>query len=99
MCVPTETVYGSGGRGDRVVTAAGYAAREVIAEKRAAVDLIRIGRDDLGVSGRRCENRNEEDALLHSYLRTMTARSRSIMEKALIRLSEIEKIPFVDPDA
>ena len=46
-----------------------------------------------------CENRNEEDALLHSYLRTMTARSRSIMEKALIRLSEIEKIPFVDPDA
>jgi hypothetical protein len=46
-----------------------------------------------------CENRNEEDALLHSYLRTMTARSRSIMEKALIRLSEIEKIPFVEPDA
>ena len=46
-----------------------------------------------------CENRNEEDALLHSYLRTMTARSRSIMEKAMIRLSEIEKIPFVEPDA
>jgi DNA-binding transcriptional MerR regulator len=46
-----------------------------------------------------CENRNEEDALLHSYLRTMTARSRSIMEKALIRLSEIEKIPFVDPES
>ena len=46
-----------------------------------------------------CENRNEDDALLHSYLRTMTARSRSIMEKALIRLSEIEKIPFVDPEA
>lgn len=46
-----------------------------------------------------CENRNEDDALLHSYLRTMTARSRSIMEKALIRLSEIEKIPFVDPES
>ena len=46
-----------------------------------------------------CENRNEEDAQLHSYLRTMTARSRSIMEKAMIRLSEIEKIPFVEPDA
>ena len=37
-----------------------------------------------------CENRNEEDALLHSYLHRSTAQARSMMEEALSVLAEAE---------
>ncbi|MEM9171297.1 MAG: MerR family transcriptional regulator [Pseudomonadota bacterium] len=37
-----------------------------------------------------CESRNEEDAALHHYLYSMTAKARSIMEEALGTLAEAE---------
>ena len=39
---------------------------------------------------RKCENRNDEDAVLHAYLHGSTARARVIMEDALSVLSEAE---------
>ena len=39
---------------------------------------------------RECENRNEEDALLHAYLHSTTAEARCMMERALLRIVEIE---------
>ena len=41
---------------------------------------------------RNCENRNDEDAILHSYLHRSTAKARSIMEDALVVLAEAEGI-------
>ncbi len=38
----------------------------------------------------RCENRNEEDAVLHAYLHSNTARARAIIEDALSVLAETE---------
>ena len=39
---------------------------------------------------RKCENRSEEDAVLHAYLHRSTARARSIVEDALSVLAETE---------
>ena len=39
-----------------------------------------------------CENRNEEDALLHAYLHKSTSRARSMMEQALMRVVELENL-------
>lgn len=41
-----------------------------------------------------CENRNDEDALLHNYLGVMAARARGLMEDAMKRLADIENIPL-----
>ena len=37
-----------------------------------------------------CQNRNPEDAALHAYLHSTTARARSMMEEALARVVEME---------
>ena len=39
-----------------------------------------------------CESRNEEDADLHSYLHKTTSRARSMMERALARVVELENL-------
>lgn len=39
-----------------------------------------------------CENETAQDAALHSYLHVMTAKSRWLMEIALIKLAEVEGI-------
>lgn len=39
-----------------------------------------------------CESRNSEDAALHSYLHKTTSRARSMMERALARIVELEKL-------
>jgi hypothetical protein len=39
-----------------------------------------------------CESRNAEDAALHSYLYNTTLRARSMMERALIRVVELENL-------
>lgn len=41
---------------------------------------------------RKCEDRNEDDAVLHAYLHRATANARSRMEEALSVLLEVEKI-------
>ena len=39
-----------------------------------------------------CESRNTEDAALHSYLHNTTSRARSMMERALARVVELENL-------
>jgi DNA-binding transcriptional MerR regulator len=39
-----------------------------------------------------CESRNSEDAALHSYLHKTTSRARSMMERALMRVVELENL-------
>ena len=39
-----------------------------------------------------CESRNAEDAALHSYLHNTTSRARSMMERALTRVVELENL-------
>jgi DNA-binding transcriptional MerR regulator len=39
-----------------------------------------------------CEDRSEEDAALHAFLHVQTAHARAIMESALDRLVEVEKL-------
>ena len=39
-----------------------------------------------------CESRNAEDAALHNYLHNTTARARSMMERALLRVVELENL-------
>lgn len=39
-----------------------------------------------------CESRNDEDAALHSYLHKTTSRARSMMERALARVVELENL-------
>jgi len=39
-----------------------------------------------------CESRNAEDAALHSYLHNTTSRARSLMERALARVVELENL-------
>ena len=39
-----------------------------------------------------CESRNDEDAALHSYLHKTTSRARSMMERALTRVVELENL-------
>jgi DNA-binding transcriptional MerR regulator len=39
-----------------------------------------------------CENRNAADAALHVYLHEMTARARAMMEEALDRVAQMEKL-------
>lgn len=39
-----------------------------------------------------CESRNEEDAALHGYLHKTTSRARSMMERALARVVELENL-------
>lgn len=39
-----------------------------------------------------CESRNAEDAALHSYLHNTTSRARSMMERALKRVVELENL-------
>jgi hypothetical protein len=39
-----------------------------------------------------CENQNEKDAALHTYLYKMTAQARHTMETALAHLLEVEQI-------
>ena len=39
-----------------------------------------------------CESRNDEDAALHAYLHNTTSRARSMMERALIRVVELENL-------
>lgn len=41
-----------------------------------------------------CENRNEEDARLHAYLKATTGHARAIMENALKHILEAEGIEF-----
>ncbi len=41
-----------------------------------------------------CENRNDEDALLHNYLAVMAARARGLMEDAMKRIADIENLPL-----
>ena len=45
-----------------------------------------------------CENRNEQDALLHAYLHKTTSRARSMMEQALLRVVELENLSL-PPDS
>jgi DNA-binding transcriptional MerR regulator len=45
-----------------------------------------------------CESRNDEDAALHSYLRNTTSRARSMMERALKRVVELENLSM-PPDS
>lgn len=45
-----------------------------------------------------CESRNAEDAALHSYLHNTTSRARSMMERALKRVVELEKLSM-SPDS
>lgn len=45
-----------------------------------------------------CENRNAKDAALHSYLHNTTSRARSMMERALERVVELEKLSTL-PDS
>ena len=45
-----------------------------------------------------CESRNAEDAALHSYLYNTTLRARSMMERALIRVVELENLSM-PPDS
>ena len=42
-----------------------------------------------------CESRNAEDAALHGYLHNTTARARSIMERALTRVVELEELSTI----
>jgi DNA-binding transcriptional MerR regulator len=45
-----------------------------------------------------CESRNSEDAALHSYLHNTTSRARSMMERALARVVELENLStLADP--
>lgn len=44
------------------------------------------------VYSRECEDRNEDDAVLHAYLHRATANARARMEEALSVLLEVEKI-------
>ena len=39
-----------------------------------------------------CESRNPEDAALHAYLHDTTSRARSLMERALMRVVELENL-------
>lgn len=39
-----------------------------------------------------CESRNEQDAALHNYLYNTTSRARSMMERALVRVVELENL-------
>jgi hypothetical protein len=39
-----------------------------------------------------CESRNSEDAAVHSYLHNTTSRARSMMERALARVVELENL-------
>jgi len=39
-----------------------------------------------------CESRNSDDAALHSYLHNTTSRARSMMERALARVVELENL-------
>ena len=45
-----------------------------------------------------CESRNAEDAALHSYLHNTTSRARSMMERALKRVVELENLSM-SPDS
>ena len=45
-----------------------------------------------------CESRNAEDAALHSYLHNTTSRARSMMERALKRVVELENLSM-PPDS
>jgi DNA-binding transcriptional MerR regulator len=45
-----------------------------------------------------CESRNADDAALHSYLHNTTSRARSMMERALARVVELEKLSTL-PDS
>ena len=45
-----------------------------------------------------CESRNVEDAALHSYLHNTTSRARSMMERALKRVVELENLSM-PPDS
>jgi DNA-binding transcriptional MerR regulator len=45
-----------------------------------------------------CESRNAEDAALHSYLHNSTSRARSMMERALKRVVELENLSM-PPDS
>jgi len=45
-----------------------------------------------------CESRNAEDAALHSYLHNTTSRARSLMERALKRVVELENLSM-PPDS
>jgi DNA-binding transcriptional MerR regulator len=45
-----------------------------------------------------CESRNSEDAALHSYLHNTTSRARSMMERALMRVVELENLSM-PPDS
>jgi len=39
-----------------------------------------------------CESRNSEDAVLHNYLHNTTSRARSMMDRALLRVIELENL-------
>ena len=39
-----------------------------------------------------CESRNDEDRALHAYLHKTTSRARSMMERALTRVVELENL-------
>ena len=41
---------------------------------------------------RECENKSPEDAQIHAYLNSVTARSRAMMEAALGRVTQFEGI-------
>lgn len=41
-----------------------------------------------------CESRSSEDAALHGYLHKTTSRARSMMERALTRVIELENLPL-----
>lgn len=46
-----------------------------------------------------CESRHADDAALHAYLHTATARARAIMETALAKVVAAERIPVVPDQA
>jgi DNA-binding transcriptional MerR regulator len=45
-----------------------------------------------------CESRSAEDAALHAYLHKTTSRARNMMERALVRVVELEKLSLL-PDS
>ena len=45
-----------------------------------------------------CESRNAEDAALHSYLYNTTSRARNMMERALVRVVELENLTLPSDD-
>ena len=45
-----------------------------------------------------CESRSDEDAALHAYLHKTTSRARNMMERALVRVIDLEKLSLL-PDS